>query len=101
MPWGLYVLKKIFQRFQVHHVQTVGSLAVIFSVSLPHSLLFRYPCEIDRLFARSSNGAGKRTQSSAGDAGRAEMLLGKETSERQEIFPTLTVSAHDLGAIVN
>lgn len=29
------VEKNIFQRFQVHHVQTVGSLAVIFSLSLP------------------------------------------------------------------
>lgn len=51
------------------------------------------PCEIDRLFVRSSNRAREGIQSSAGSASRAEMLLGKEVGKSQKTSP-LSPSVH-------
>lgn len=55
------------------------------------------PCEIDRLFARSSNRAGRGLKAVLATQAEAEMLLGKEAGERQEVLPALTVGARDLG----
>lgn len=79
-------------------MQTVGSPVVLFSLS--PSLSFS-PCEIDRLFARSSNRAGRGLRAVLAMHAEAEMLLGKETGERQEALPTLTISARDLRARVS
>lgn len=99
MSRGLYVFKK--KKNPAISSATFADCRVTRLFYFPSLLLSLSPCEIDRLFARSSNRAGRGLRAVLAMHAEAEMLLGKETGERQEVLPTLTVSARDLRARVS
>lgn len=85
MSRGLYVIFFFFN--PAISSATFADCRVTSSSIFPLSFSLS-PCEIDRLFARSSNRAGRGLKAVLATQAEAEMLLGKETGERQEVLPT-------------